>query len=45
MLVIKFGKWVSKSTSLFVYDRIITNKGKETPFCVMRFRHVGNYPE
>ena len=44
MIIIYFGKWVSKATNLFVFERIVTNKGKETPFVVMHFRHVGEYP-
>ena len=44
MVVIRFGKWISKATNLFVYERVITNKGKLTPLCVKKFRHVGRYP-
>ena len=44
MVVIRFGNWIHKATNLFVYDRVITNKGNLTPLCVRKFRHVGVFP-
>ena len=41
MLVIRFGKWCHKSGNIFCYDRVYTNRGGRTPFCVIKFRHVG----
>jgi len=43
-VVIKFGKWVHKANNLYCYDRIYTNKGKPTIFCIRYFRHVGYEP-
>lgn len=41
MTVIRFGKWSHKVTALFVYDRIYWNGDKPTPFCVKKWRYVG----
>lgn len=43
-VVIKFGKWVHRANNLYCYDRIYTNKGKPTIFCIRYFRHVGYVP-
>lgn len=44
MILLNFGKWLHKAGNVFIYDRIITNRGKELPFIIARFRHVGKYP-
>lgn len=36
MIVIKFGRWNYASLKRFTYERIYTNTGKWTPFCIMR---------
>ena len=41
MVVIRFGKWVSKAGKIFKYERIFTNECKPLPLCVKKFRHVG----
>lgn len=42
MLVIRFGKWNHKATSMFIYTRIFRNGCKWTPFCIKKFRYVGD---
>lgn len=42
MLVIRFGKWSHKATSMFTYTRIFRNGCEWTPFCIKKFRYV-NY--
>lgn len=41
MIVIRFGLWRHKATSMFIYDRIYRDGDKWTPLCVKRFRYVG----
>lgn len=42
MIVIRFGKWCHKATSMFLYDRVFRNGCEWTPLCIKRFRYVGN---
>ena len=42
MLVIRFGKWNHKATSMFIYTRIFRNGYEWTPFCIKKFRYVGD---
>lgn len=41
MTVIKFGKWNSSATSLFIYDRISWKGYKPLPLCKVKWRYVG----
>lgn len=41
MIVLNFGKWRHKATSMFLYDRVYKNGYKWTPICLVRFRYVG----
>lgn len=41
MIVIRFGKWSHKATSMFTYTRIFRNGYKWTPLCIKKFRYVG----
>ena len=41
MIVIRFGKWNHKATSMFTYTRIFKNGCEWTPFCIKKFRYVG----
>lgn len=40
-VVIRFGKWCHKATSMYLYDRVYKNGYKWTPFCLKSFRYVG----
>lgn len=40
MVVIRFGKWSSKATPMFTYDRVYRNGCEWTPFCIKKFRYV-----
>lgn len=42
MLVIRFGKWNHKATSMFIYTRIYRSGYRWTPFCIKEFRYVGD---
>ena len=42
MLVIRFGKWNHKATSMFIYTRIFRSGCKWTPLCIKKFRYVGD---
>lgn len=41
MIVIRFGKWCHKATSMYLYDRVFRNGCEWTPLCIKRFRYVG----
>lgn len=41
MIVIRFGVWRHKATSMFIYDRIYRDGYKWTPLCIKKFRYVG----
>ena len=42
MIVIRFGKWSHKATPMFIYERIFRNGCEWTPFCIKKFRYVGD---
>lgn len=41
MLILNFGKWYNKATSMFLYNRVLKDGYKWTPLCVVHFRYVG----
>lgn len=40
MIIINFGKWEHKATSLFIYERIYKNHYKWTPFVQVSGRYI-----
>ena len=40
-VVIRFGRWCHKATSMYLYDRVYKNGYKWTPFCLKSFRYIG----
>jgi len=41
LLCIRLGKWQSRSTLLFVYERVYLKGNMWTPFCYKRFISLG----
>lgn len=39
-VVLRFGKWSHKATSMFVYTRVLKNGYKWTPICLKQFRYI-----
>lgn len=44
MIVIRFGKWCSKATPMFTYDRVYRNGCEWTPLCIKKFRYINSQP-
>ncbi len=45
MLWINFGKWNTKSTNLFIWERVFSNGKKWTPLIMSKIRYPLNRPQ